>query len=98
MNEKMPRIFTAIILLLGMFVAIFFRGNVIYALVMAQASSMMAVPAIAIGLLLVVNQRKLMGAHRNTLLQNAIAIIGLLCIMVMIYFMYQKLAQFFNVL
>ncbi len=98
MNEKMPKIFTAIILLLGMFVAIFFRGNVIYALVMAQASSMMAVPAIAIGLLLVANQRKLMGTHRNTLLQNAIAIIGLLCIMVMIYFMYQKLVQFFNVL
>lgn len=96
MNDKMPKIFTAIILIVGMLVAIFFRGNVIYALIMAQASSMMAVPLIAIGLLLILNNKKVMGKYKNTLLQNIIAIIGFVSICVMIYFMFQKINVFFD--
>jgi len=96
MNEKMPKIFTAIILLIGMFVAIFFRGNVIYALIIAQASSMMAVPLIAIGLLFILNNKKVMGEYRNTTLKNIIAILGFVSVSVMVYFMFQKINIFFN--
>ena len=96
MNDKWPKIFTSVILLTGMLVAVFFRGNVIYALIMAQASSMMAVPIIAIGLFLILNSEKVMGKYKNTVLQNVIAIIGLISISVMIYFMFQKLNMFIN--
>jgi len=50
MNGKMPKVCTAIISIAGMGLRYFFRGNVIYALIMAQASSILGVPLIAIGL------------------------------------------------
>jgi len=91
MNEKMPKIFISIILLLGMVIAVFFRGNVIYALIMAQASSIFAVPLIAVGLFLMLNNKKVMGKHRNNKTQNTIAIFGFILISIMVYYMYHKL-------
>ncbi len=61
MNDRSAKIFIVAILLIGMVVAVFFRGNVIYALIMAQASSMLAVPLIAVGLFLMLNNKKVMG-------------------------------------
>ena len=77
-----------------MLVAVFFKGNVIYALIMAQASSMLAVPLIAIGLFLMLNNKKVMGEQRNNLLQNIIAIIGFLVIIGMVYFMSQNMIAY----
>ena len=94
MNEKWPKIFTVIILLLGMLIAVFFRGNVIYALIMAQASSIFAVPLIGIGLLLLLNNKKVMGEFRNNTLQNIIAVSGFILISVMVYYMFNKLIGF----
>ena len=94
MNEKMPKIFTAVILVLGMVVAMFFKGNIIYALVMAQASSIFAVPLIAIGIFLILNNKKVMGKLRNNLLQNVLAIMGFILISVVVYYMYTKLIGF----
>lgn len=91
MNEKMPKIFISVILLLGMVIAVFFRGNVIYALIMAQASSIFAVPLIAVGLFLILNNKKVMGKHRNNKTQNTIAIFGFILISIMVYYMYHKL-------
>ncbi|MCK4345654.1 MAG: Nramp family divalent metal transporter [Bacteroidales bacterium] len=91
MNEKIPKIFISIILLLGMVIAVFFRGNVIYALIMAQASSIFAVPLIAAGLFLMLNNKKVMGKHRNNKIQNTIAIFGFILISIMVYYMYHKL-------
>jgi manganese transport protein len=94
MNDKTTKIFIIAILLIGMLVAVFFKGNVIYALIMAQASSMLAVPLIAIGLFLMLNNKKLMGKHRNNLVQNIIAIIGFLVIIGMVYFMSQNMIAY----
>jgi len=94
MNNRMPKIFIISILLIGMLVAVFFRGNVIYALIMAQASSMLAVPLIAVGLFLTVNNKKVMGEHRNNIVQNIIAVIGFLVVILMVYFMYQNMATY----
>ncbi|MGJ8716215.1 MAG: Nramp family divalent metal transporter [Maribacter stanieri] len=91
MNEKMPKVFTAIILLAGMVIAVFFRGNVIYALIMAQASSILGVPLIAIGLFLVLNSKSIMGKYKNSILQNIMAVIGFILISALVYFMYGKL-------
>lgn len=94
MNNRMPKIFIISILLIGMLVAVFFRGNVIYALIMAQASSMLAVPLIAIGLFLMANNKKVMGKYRNNIVQNIIAVIGFLVIILMVYYMYQNMATY----
>ncbi|MFO8054136.1 MAG: Nramp family divalent metal transporter [Bacteroidales bacterium] len=98
MNEKMPKIFTAIILLLGMTVAVFFRGDVVYALIMAQASSIFAVPLIAIGMFLILNNKKVMGKFKNNTWQNILAVFGFILINIMVYFMYTKLITFINAL
>ena len=74
-----------------MLVSVFFKGNVIYALIIAQASSMLAVPLIALGLFLMLNNKKVMGEYRNKLHQNIIAIIGFLVIILMVYFMSQNM-------
>jgi len=94
MNNRTTKIFIIAILLIGMLVAVFFRGNVIYALIMAQASSMLAVPLIAIGLFLIMNNKKVMGTQRNNLFQNIIAVTGFIVISLMVYFMYQNLVTY----
>jgi Mn2+/Fe2+ NRAMP family transporter len=94
MNGKMPRIFTAVILFIGMLIAVFFRGNVIYALIIAQASSMLAVPLIAFGMYLILNNKKVMGKYKNNIFQNVLAILGFVIISIMVYFMYSKLNIF----
>jgi len=94
MNDRTTKIFIISVLLIGMLVSVFFKGNVIYALIMAQASSMLAVPLIAVGLLLILNDKKVMGEHRNNLVQNIIAIIGFLVIIGMVYFMSQNMVAY----
>ncbi|NOY58533.1 MAG: divalent metal cation transporter [Calditrichaeota bacterium] len=94
MQEKAPKLFTALTMLIGMVIAVFFRGDVVYALVMAQASSLFAVPAIGIGLFLLLNNKKVMGKFKNSLLQNIIAILGLILILIMVYHMYSRLIGF----
>ena len=94
MNEKMPRIFTVAILLIGMSVAVFFKGNLVFALIMAQASSIIGVPLIAIAILLVLNNKGIMGTHTNSKMENAIGIFGLLLVSIMVYFMGDKLIGF----
>ena len=94
MNDRTTKLFIIAILLIGMLVAILFRGNVIYALIMAQASSMLAVPLIAVGLFLILNNKKVMGQYRNNLLQNIIAVTGFIVISLMVYFMYQNMVTY----
>ena len=94
MNERTSKFFIITILLIGMLVAVFFRGNIIYALIMAQASSMLAVPLIAVGLLLILNNKKVMGRYRNSTIQNIIAVTGIVVISLMVYFMYQNMLSY----
>jgi manganese transport protein len=94
MNERMPKIFTTIALLLGMFIAVFFRGNIIYTLILAQASSIFAVPLIALGMFLILNNRKVMGKLKNNLWQNFLAVFGFILISLMVYFMYSKVISY----
>ena len=96
MNEKMPKVFTCLILLLGMSVALFFQGDVIYALIMAQTASILAVPLIAIGMVLILNSKKIMGKFRNNTWQNAMAILGFFLISMIVYLMFSKLITFID--
>lgn len=96
MNEKMPKVFTTIALLMGMIIAVFFKGDVIYALILAQASSIFAVPLIALGMFLILNNKKVMGKFKNNLWQNILAVFGFILISLMVYFMYARLVTFIN--
>lgn len=91
MQEKAPKLFTALTMLIGMVIAVFFSGNVVYALVLAQASSLFAVPAIGIGLFMLLNNKKVMGKLRNSAVQNIIAVLGFILILIMVYHMYSRL-------
>ncbi len=91
MQEKWPRIFTVLIMLVGMTIAVFFRGNIVYALVLAQAATLFAVPAVAIGLFITLNNKKIMQTYANNRIQNYIAVFGFVLIMIVVYFKYHRL-------
>jgi len=90
-NELAPKIFATIIMIVGMSVAVFFKGNIVYALVLAQASSLFAVSTIAIGLLLILNNKSIMGDYRNKPVVNVFAVFGLILIVIMDYYLYSRL-------
>jgi len=89
--SKATKISITAVLLIGMVIAVFFKGQIIPALVAAQASSLFGVPLIAIGMVLLLNNRKVMGDYVNSKWQNVLAAFGLLLISVIVWFMYQKL-------
>ncbi|PKQ44419.1 Nramp family divalent metal transporter [Confluentibacter flavum] len=99
MEQKVPKIFTMIILLVGMGTAMYVAsatGSPVYSLIMAQASSIMAVPLIAIGLFLVLNNKSIMGEHTNSGYQNILSVIGFVLICILVYIMYDRLIGYLS--
>ena len=94
MNQGWPRFFTVFIMIVGMLIAVFFPPlDIARTLVLAQAATLLAVPAVAIGMFLVLNNRKVMGANVNGLKENLVAGFGLVLILVMSYATYSKLVE-----
>ena len=91
MEQRWPRAFTLGIMVLGMVVATLPQDNQANALVVAQAATMLAVPAVAIGMFLVLNDRSVMGARVNSVRQNCLAGFGLLLVIAMSIATYGKL-------
>jgi len=94
MQEKAPKIFTALIMIVGMLVAeirILFKGNIVYSLVLAQAATLFAVPSVAIGLFLISNNKKVMQKFVNNRWQNILAVFGLILILTMVVYVYSQL-------
>ncbi|MEQ9439075.1 MAG: Nramp family divalent metal transporter [Cyclobacteriaceae bacterium] len=101
MEQKVPKIFTVIILIAGMGIAIYVSsatGSPVYSLIMAQASSIMAVPTIAIGLFLVLNNSDIMGEYTNSKYQNVVSVVGFVLISILVYIMYDKLIGYLGAL
>lgn len=91
LNATVPRALITTVLFIGMIVAVFFKGNIVYALVIAQAATIFAVPAVGIGMFLLANNNKIMGNLKNNLRQNIFSVIGLILVGVMVYFISLKL-------
>ena len=94
MQEKAPKIFAALIMIVGMVVAeagLRFKGNIVYSLVLAQAATLFAVPSVAIGLFLLSNNRKVMRKLANNIWQNILAVFGLILILTMVVYVYSQL-------
>jgi len=71
------KILASIILLVGMTIAVFFRGNIINAIVFAQASTLFGFPAFALTLMLVLNNKSIMGEYCNSWWENILAFFGI---------------------
>ncbi len=93
MNQGWPRFFAILIMITGMMIATFYRGSITDALILAQAATMLAMPAVAIGMFLILNNRKVMGVFVNNRWHNVGAVFGLGLVLVMSYATYSKLVE-----
>ncbi|RUL86292.1 Nramp family divalent metal transporter [Tautonia sociabilis] len=91
MDQKWPRRLTLAIMLIGMVVAMMPQENRANALVIAQAATMLAVPAVGVGMFLMLNDRSVMGRFANSWRQNVLAGFGLVLVLVLSVATYGKL-------
>lgn len=88
-QDKSTRILTAVVLLTGMFVALYVIKSgtkPVAAIVAAQAVTVVAAPLVAGGLLLLTNSKKIMGEYRNGVLMNIFAGIGFVLLLGMAWY------------
>ncbi|MFK7778264.1 MAG: Nramp family divalent metal transporter [Gimesia sp.] len=88
-QDKATRILTAVVLLTGMFVALYVIESGIRpvaAIVAAQAVTVVAAPLAAGALLLLTSSKKVMGEYRNGVLMNIFAGIGFLLLLGMAWY------------
>ncbi|WP_169978189.1 Nramp family divalent metal transporter [Tautonia rosea] len=91
MDQPWPRRFALGIMVIGMLIATMPQENRANALVIAQAATMLAVPAVGIGMFLMLNNRSVMGRFANSWRQNILAGFGLLLVLVLSVATYGKL-------
>lgn len=73
------------VMLFGSIVALIFGGAPVNMIVFAQAITIVVVPFIAIALLVVANDKEIMGELKNTTTKNVIAIIGLIVLILLAF-------------
>ncbi|WP_163969689.1 Nramp family divalent metal transporter [Oceanobacillus halotolerans] len=71
------------VMLFGSIIAIIFGGAPVNMIIFAQAITIIAVPFIAIALLVVANDEEIMGDLKNTLFKNILAISGLIVLILL---------------
>ena len=91
MESKWSKIFASFVMILGTIAAIVFGKNPIQLLVLAQGTTMLAVPIIAVVMLLLANDKELMGEFKNSALLNAV---GVISIVWLLYLSFNQLMQF----
>jgi len=88
-DERMPRVLTAAVMLVGMFVALYvIKAGVrpVAAIVAAQAVTVVAAPLMAATLLWLTNVEAVMGVHRNGPVTNLAAGLGLILLTLMAWY------------
>lgn len=83
LRNKKVKIAIIAVMLFGSIIAIIFGGAPVNLIIFAQAITIIAVPFIAIAMLVVANDKKIMGDLKNTVLKNIIAIIGLIVLILL---------------
>lgn len=73
------------VMLFGSIIALIFGGAPVNMIVFAQAITIVVVPFIAIALLVVANDKEIMGELKNTTTKNVIAIIGLIVLILLAF-------------
>ncbi len=88
-TDLWPRLMTVAVLLTGMVVALLVYGEDIesvYAIVAAQAMTVIAAPVVAGALWWLTSSREVMGDHRNGPVTNALALIGFLLLLAVAWY------------
>ncbi|GAA0317228.1 divalent metal cation transporter [Bacillus carboniphilus] len=73
------------VMLFGSIMAIAFGGSPVNLIIFAQAITIVVVPVIAIALLVIANNKEIMGDLKNTVLKNVIAIAGLIVLILLAF-------------
>ncbi len=73
------------VMLFGSIIALIFGGAPVNMIVFAQAITIVVVPFIAIALIVVANDEKVMGNLKNTATKNIIAVIGLIVLIILAF-------------
>ncbi len=91
MESKWSKIFASIVMVIGTIAAIVFGQNPVQLLILAQGTTIFAVPLIAIVMLLLSNDESLMKEYKNKTITNVISIIAIIWL---IYLSYNQLMRF----
>ncbi|QGP92039.1 Divalent metal cation transporter MntH [Neomoorella glycerini] len=78
MDGKWPKLLASLVMILGTAVASIYKTNPIQLLIMAQATTILGVPLLAGVMILLANDKQLMGELRNNLVSNIIAVVAFL--------------------
>ncbi|MFB4167202.1 Nramp family divalent metal transporter [Virgibacillus sp. JSM 102003] len=85
LKDKKVKLAIIAVMLFGSIIAIIFGGAPLNLIIFAQAITIVAVPFIAIALLVVANDEEIMGDLKNTLFKNIIAIAGLIVLLLLAF-------------
>lgn len=91
MESKWSKIFASFVMVLGTLAAIVFGKNPIQLLVLAQGTTIFAVPIIAVVMVLLANDKETMQEYKNSNLTNLFAIASIIWLL---YLSYRQLIQF----
>lgn len=91
MDSKWSKIFASCVMIMGALISVLFGENPIQLLVLAQGITILGVPLIAIVLLMVSNNKKLMKEFKNSYSTNIISIISIIWL---IYLSYNQFIDF----
>ncbi|MVP00442.1 Nramp family divalent metal transporter [Paenibacillus lutrae] len=91
LNDRSVKVLGSLLLILSTVVAAVLQVNPIQLIVVAQATTVLGAPLIAIVLLLLGNNKKVVGSHKNSLVTNMLAILATVWL---IYLSYNQLTDF----
>ena len=90
-NNKYVKIFASVLMILSTIIVLFINENPIEMLVIAQASTAVIVPIFALLIIVLANNKKLMGEYRISKVENAI---GIAAIFWVFYLSYSQIMSF----
>ncbi len=90
-NNKYVKIFASVLMILSTIIVLFTNENPVELLVVAQASTAVVVPIFALLIIVLANNKKLMGEYRISKVENAI---GIAAIFWVFYLSYSQIMSF----
>lgn len=85
LSDKKVKIMIILVMTFGSLVALLFGQAPVNMIIFAQAITIVVVPLIAIAILVIANDKKIMGDLKNSLASNVIAIIGLVVLIILAF-------------
>lgn len=85
MSGTPAKLLAGAVMLIGMTVALVFGGKPVTVLVFLQGLTVVFVPACALVMILILNDREIMGEHANRWLANIVAAAGFLAVCLVAY-------------